>query len=466
MNNNKAEIFFDKVKGKKIAFCGIGVSNTPLVSLFLKKGAQAYVCDRRTKDKLGEVADVLEAQGATLCLGDGYLDHLDEMDIVFRTPGMRFDLPELESARKHNVAVTSEMEVFFDLCPCPIYAVSGSDGKTTTTTIISEFFKAMGKKVHLGGNIGRALLPLIEEVEPDDVAVVELSSFQLISLRHSPDVAVLTNITPNHLDMHKDMAEYINAKRNLYLHQNAFSRTVLNLDNDITAGFLNEVRGQGLTFSRKEIPVQGAYLADNGMLMRNYAGEKIPRFPSEDIRILGKHNIENYLAAISAVWGVVPIKIMHRVAKIFNGVEHRAEFVREVDGVKYYNDSIASSTTRVISGTLSLYQQKILLIAGGYDKKIPFDALGPVVVEKVKTLILMGVTADKIEAAVKAAPDYEEGCPAIYRVKNMEEAVELAHSLAKRGDIVSLSPACASFDLYPNFEVRGRHYKSLVNGLK
>lgn len=463
--DERIERFFEKMKGKKVAFCGIGVSNTPLVSQFLNKGASVIVCDRRTREQLGETADKLEKLGARLSLGNDYLKNLD-VDVIFRTPGMRFNLPELEEARGKGIAVTSEMEVFFDLCPCPIYAVTGSDGKTTTTTIISELLKAQGRKVHLGGNIGRALLPLIEEISPDDVAVVELSSFQLISMRQAPDVAVVTNVSPNHLDVHKDMAEYINAKKNLFLHQNAFSRTVLNMDNQITAAFAEETRGQVLLFSRKAQPESGAYLAEDGMIMMAYHGEKIPVMPAAEIKIRGNHNIENYLAAISAVWGTVDVANIEKVAKSFGGVEHRAEFVRELDGVKYYNDSIATSPTRVISGTLSLYDEKIILIAGGYDKKIPFDVLGPVVVEKVKILILLGATADKIEAAVKGAPSYRQDQPVIIRVQNMQEAVRKARELARRGDIVSLSPACASFDQYPNFETRGVHFKQLVNDLK
>ena len=463
--DERIERFFEKMKGKKVAFCGIGVSNTPLVSQFLNKGASVIVCDRRTREQLGETADKLEKLGARLSLGNDYLKNLD-VDVIFRTPGMRFNLPELEEARGKGIAVTSEMEVFFDLCPCPIYAVTGSDGKTTTTTIISELLKAQGRKVHLGGNIGRALLPLIEEISPDDVAVVELSSFQLISMRQAPDVAVVTNVSPNHLDVHKDMAEYINAKKNLFLHQNAFSRTVLNMDNQITAAFAEETRGQVLLFSRKAQPESGAYLAEDGMIMMAYHGEKIPVMPAAEIKIRGNHNIENYLAAISAVWGTVDVANIEKVAKSFGGVEHRAEFVRELDGVKYYNDSIATSPTRVISGTLSLYDEKIILIAGGYDKKIPFDVLGPVVVEKVKILILLGATADKIEAAVKGAPSYRQDQPVIIRVQNMQEAVRKARELARRGDIVSLSPACASFDQYPNFETRGVHFKQLINDLK
>ena len=463
--DSRIQRFFQSMEGKDVAFCGIGVSNAPLVSMFLKKGARVTVRDRRSQEQLGSLADDMALQGAQLRLGQEYLSGLEREDVIFRTPGMPFLMPELLEARQRGVAVTSEMEVFFDLCPCPIFAITGSDGKTTTSSIIAEMFRAAGKRVHLGGNIGRALLPLIEEIEPEDVAVVELSSFQLISMRQSPQVAVMTNLSPNHLDVHKDMAEYITAKKNIFLHQNAFCRTVLNLDNEITAQFAGETRGQTLLFSRREKPVSGAFLRGDGRICMSIGGKEFPILKAADIRIPGNHNIENYLAAISAVWGYVPADRIVGVAKNFAGVEHRAEFVRELDGVKYYNDSIATSPTRTISGTLSLYDEKIILIAGGYDKKIPFDALGPVITQKVKTLILLGVTADKIQAAVKAAPDYQAGCPEIIRVESMEQAVKAARQAAGPGDIVSLSPACASFDMYPNFEARGEDYKGIVNRL-
>ena len=351
------------------------------------------------------------------------------------------------------------------MCPCEIFAVTGSDGKTTTTTIISEMLKASGRTVHLGGNIGRPLLPIIEQVKFDDVAVVELSSFQLISMRESPDVAVVTNLAPNHLDIHKDMAEYIDAKKNILLHQNAFSRTVLNLDNEITKGFANTVRGDVFLFSRQKRCQRGAWVSEDGTIFMSWNGTTTELMKKSDIRIPGNHNVENYLAAICAVWGYVTPEQMRDVAKTFGGVEHRSEFVREVNGVRYYNDSIASSPTRTASGTLSLYDQKIIIIAGGYDKKIPFDELGPIIVDKVKILILLGNTADKIEEAVKKSSAYFEGNPKIIRVSSMEEAVNAAYQNAEKGDIVSMSPACASFDLYPNFAARGNHFKELVRKL-
>ena len=463
--DKRIENFFKSMNGKKIAFCGIGTSNLPLIELFIKYGASVTACDRRTREQLGDSADVAQKAGAKLSLGDDYLKNLD-VDIVFRTPGMRYYMDELVEMRNRGVVVTSEMEVFFDLCPCKIYAITGSDGKTTTTSIIAQMLQAQGKTVHLGGNIGKPLLPEIESIGYDDAAVVELSSFQLISMRKGPDVAVVTNLAPNHLDIHKDMQEYIDAKKNLILHQGAFSRVVLNKDNEITNGFEPECRGRVLKFSRKSQLNNGAYLDENNNIVFADNGKKTVVMNIADIKIPGMHNVENYMAAISAVWGEVSVENIVNVAKTFAGVEHRAEFVREFEGVKYYNDSIASSPTRTALGTLSLYDFKIILIAGGYDKKIPYDGLGPVICDKVMYLILMGATAPKIKAAVLNADNYSDGNPTIIEVSNMEEAVAKAREVAKPGDLVSMSPASASFDLYKNFDQRGKHFKSIVNGLK
>ena len=454
--------FFQKLHGKKIAVCGIGISNTPLILNFLEKGAMVTACDRRSREQLGAIADKIENAGATLKLGDDYLENLDA-DIIFRTPGMNFNLPELEAARKKGIAVTSEMEVFFDLCPATIFAVTGSDGKTTTTTLIAKMLEAEGKTVHVGGNIGNPLLPEIENIKSEDFVVVELSSFQLISMRKSPDVAVVTNVEPNHLDVHKDMDEYVEAKKNVLLHQNAFSRTVLNSDNAITESFKNYVRGQLLSFSMEKASQNGAWLDEDGYLNMSYMGEVTRIMHRDTITVLGDHNVSNYLSAIAAVWGYVSPDSIVRVAREFSGVEHRIEFVKEVKGVKYYNDSIASSPTRTIAG-LKAFKQKVILIAGGYDKHIPFTPLAPYVVEKVKTLILCGTTAQKIDKCIREYDNYN-GSPEIIHCENLKSAVYKAYEIAEKGDVVALSPACASFDAFPNFAARGKFFKEVVEAL-
>ena len=463
MNISTSE-FFDSIKGKTVAFIGIGTSNLPLIKLFAEKGAKVVACDRKSFESLGDNGVKAKEYGAELILGDDYLSNINA-DIVFRSPGTPFYKDELVKLRENGTVLTSEMEVFFDLCPCKAIAVTGSDGKTTTTTIIAEILKAAGKTVHLGGNIGKPLLPEIESVKPDDWAVIELSSFQLISMRKSPDIAVVTNLAPNHLDIHKDMQEYVDSKKNIVLHQNAFSKAVLNLDNEIANGFSGDVRGKLAKFSVKEKLFNGAYLDGTKIVYSDY-GKVTEVMDYRDIKIPGMHNVENYLAAISAVWGIADVDTIVQVAKTFGGVAHRAEFIREYRGVKYYNDSIASSPTRTALGTLSLYDEKIIIIAGGYDKHIPYEPLGPVINNKVKTLILLGDTAPKIEAAVKGADNYDESSIKIINVTNMEEAVEAAVNNSVEGDIVSLSPASASFGLYKNFEERGNHFKTIVNNLE
>ncbi len=462
--STQTDRFFNSVKGKKVAFIGLGTSNLPLIKLFADKGAKVIGCDRQPLEKLGANGEKALQYGAELILGEDYLKDIDA-DIVFRSPGTQPDKPELIKLRQNGKVLTSEMEVFFDLCPCKMIAVTGSDGKTTTTTIISELLKAQGKTVHLGGNIGKPLLPEIESVNEDDYAVIELSSFQLISMRKSPDIAVVTNLAPNHLDWHKDMEEYVEAKKNIILHQNAFTKAVLNQDNGISNGFSADVRGQLAKFSVTEKLYNGAYLDGTTVVYSDY-GKTTEIMDISDIKIPGMHNVENYLAAISAVWGIVDVDTIKTVAQTFGGVAHRAEFIRELEGVKYYNDSIASSPTRTALGTLSLYDEKIIIIAGGYDKHIPYEPLGPVINNKVKVLILLGDTAPKIEEAVKNAENFDENAIKIINVNNMEEAVAAARENAENGDIVSLSPASASFGLYKNFEERGNHFKSIINDLK
>jgi len=461
---NRIQAFFEEIKTKRVAFIGTGVSHTELIQKFREKNIPVTVCDKRSADKFQEVYDKLSALGVKFILGENYLDTLTDFDVVFRTPGMYFNHPALTKARQAGVVITSEMEVFFDLCPCKIYGVTGSDGKSTSTTLIAEILTASGKTVHKGGNIGRALLPIIEEIKPDDVAVVELSSFQLISMRKSPDTALITNITPNHLDVHGTMEEYTESKINLISHQNAFSRTVLNLDNQGTKNLAPIVRGKLNWFTRREIPERGAFLRDDGFLCYIENGNITPIIHKDEIRIPGMHNVENFLGVIAALWGEVEIDAIVKVAKEFGGVEHRIEFVRELNGVKYYNDSIATSPTRVLAG-LNSFHQKLIVLAGGYDKKIPFEPMAETVCDKVKLLILMGLTADKIEKAVISAKNYNPDELRILHVNSMEEAVETAHREALPGDIVTLSPACASFDWYPNFEVRGQHFKRLVKEL-
>ena len=450
------------LRGKTVAVLGIGVSNTPLIELLCKNGVRVVACDRKNREALGDTALSLESMGAALRLGEDYLKDLDA-DVIFRTPGMRPDLPELLAAKERGSRITSEMQVFFEVCPCPIIAVTGSDGKTTTTSIIAEFLRAAGKTVWLGGNLGHPLLADTERIRPDDLAVVELSSFQLLDMTRSPHIAVMTNLAPNHLDVHRDMAEYIAAKENIIRYQGPDDLAVCNLDNDITRELSAKAKGRVRFFSRREEATDGAFVRGGAIWLRANGMER-KVLDTADIRIPGQHNVENYCAAIAAVDGMAPDETIRAVARSFPGVEHRIELVRTRRGVRWYNDSIASSPTRTIAGLRS-FNQKVILIAGGYDKHIPFTPLGPEIVEHVKLLILCGATAKAIRAAVEGCDTYRAGTPEIAECGTLRDAVEYAARHAGEGDVVTLSPACAAFDQFKNFMERGERFKALVNAM-
>lgn len=462
---NAVDEFNLSIKNKKAAVIGIGVSNVPLIKFLIKHGARVTAHDRRTAEQLGDTYDELKALGVEFILGENYLDKIDDdADVIYKTPGVRYDVPAIKNAVESGTALSSEMELFFELCPADIIAVTGSDGKTTTTSLINDMLTRGGYKCYLGGNIGRPLIDEVQNIKPEDKVIVELSSFQLHTMKKSPKIAVVTNVTPNHLDWHTDFKEYVDAKKAIFLNQCEGCRAVFNYDNDLTREFYTETEN-GVYFSRKTSLSDGYCLV--GEMISKRAGGETEReiLNINDIYIPGLHNVENYLAAIAAVDGLVSDDVIRATAKGFKGVPHRIEFVREIDGVKYYNDSIASSPARTTAG-LKSFSQKVILIAGGYDKKIPFDEFGPVVCEHAEKLVLCGFTADKIEAAVKAAPNYDEKSLPIYKISDFSAAVGKAREIAKSGDIVILSPACASFDLFKNFEERGNTFKEIVNSFK
>ncbi len=440
---------------KRIAVIGLGVSNTPLIEFLLRNGATVCARDVKPFDRLPEQLRAFALEGVTFRCGEDYLADLEE-DIIFKSPGIRFDKPELLDAVKRGAELTSEMELFFKLCPCKIIGVTGSDGKTTTTTLISRAL-AMEygeNKVYLGGNIGRPLLPLVEEMTEDCFAVVELSSFQLHTMKQSPHVAVVTNLSPNHLDWHIDMEEYRDAKRNITRYQKTNDRLVVDFTQPLTAVFDQEAN-EGVSVIRFNDPSQ-IHCKGNCI----YDGET-PLMLTTDIRIPGKHNVLNYMAVIAALKGLVDIETILTLAREFPGVPHRIEFVRELDGVKYYNSSIDSSPSRT-SAALSSFTQKVIPICGGYDKKIPFEPLADILIKKAKAVILTGATADKIEKTLVSHPDFDPLTLPIIRKTDFTDAVNAARLTAKEGDIVILSPACASFDAFPNFEVRGNTFKNIV----
>ena len=455
---NKLDEFKYNVAGKNITVIGIGISNLPLIKYLVSLGANVTACDRRSAEDLGENYTELEKLGVKFNLGDGYLNNLSG-DMIFKTPGMRYDVPELLKAKENGSIVTSEMEVFFEVCPSHIIAVTGSDGKTTTTTLIHKMMTDAGYKTWLGGNIGNPLLTDTEKMKENDWVILELSSFQLHTMRKSPEIAVITNISPNHLDMHKDYKEYIDAKKNIMLYQNEGDTLIVNADNQVTADIGKSANGAVKYFSRNGMA--DVYL-DGNIIKRGI----VEILNIKDIKIPGMHNVENYMAAIAAVSGLVSKEVIVNVAKTFGGVEHRIELVRTLDGVKYYNSSIDSSPNRTIN-TLRVFPNKVIIISGGKDKGIPYDEIGPALAEHVKVLILIGATSDKIQEALDAeinktgnGKDIE-----VIRATSYEDAVNTARSKAHDGDVVLLSPASTSFDMFRNFEERGNLFKKIVNEL-
>ena len=450
--------YIEGIKDKSVSVIGIGVSNTPLIRLLAENGVKVTAFDKKSREQLGALASDLENLGVKLTLGPDYLSEVTG-DISFRTPGLRPDVPALLRARERGAEITSEMEVFLSLCPCMTIGVTGSDGKTTTTTIISELLKKSGRRVFTGGNIGTPLLDRTDEMTASDVCVLELSSFQLLTMNKSTDISVLTNLAPNHLDVHKDMDEYIRAKENIFVHGGEGSLLAANMDNDIAFLCSRKAPGGLRYFSRRYkrafafCDQKGGIFLNGGFLMN--AG---------DIRLPGVHNIENYMAAFCAVFGLVSPEDMVQVAKEFGGVEHRLELVRTLNGVNYYNDSIGTSPSRTIAG-LNSFDRKVILIAGGYDKHIPFEPLGPEVIKHVKALYLCGATEEKIYQAVVNTEGYSSERLPIYFYPDYPSMLRDIKERAESGDIVLFSPACAAFDRFPNFMKRGEYFKELVMGL-
>lgn len=450
---DKIQDYKNSIKSKHISVCGIGISNLPLIDFLLTAGASVTARDMKEKDALGEIATDLEKKGVRLICGKEYLDNIDD-EIIFRTPGLRYDKQGFVDAVAKGAKLTSEMQVFFDLCPCKKIAVTGSDGKTTTTTLISEILKADGKKVWLGGNIGKPLLPDVDKMTEDDFAVVELSSFQLHTMTTSPEIAVVTNISPNHLDYHTDYQEYIDAKKNIYKH-NPSIKLITNAENDITLEMAKEACGKVTFFSSKN---KSDVCEQEGIIYIN--GEKA--LETKDILLPGRHNVENYMAAIGATAEFVEKSAFTKVATTFKGVEHRLEYVTEKNGIKFYNGSIDSTPTRTMAALSAFKERNLVVICGGYDKNLDYAPLAPVMAEKAKCVVLTGACADKIKKAFDECKDFDKQKTAVKEIDDFDDAVITAYKSAEKGDIVLLSPAAASFDRFKNFEIRGRHFKDIV----
>ena len=413
------------IKGKKVAFIGAGVSHKTLIREFVELGAHVTLCDqKKSVEDFGDYAATIRELGIDLSLGENYLDGFKGQDIIMRTPGFvgYFEKP-LQDAMAAGTMVTSEVELFFDFCPCEIVAVTGSDGKTTTTTLISKFYEAAGRKVHLGGNIGAALLPMLPEVAPEDVAVVELSSFQLISMHSSPNIAVVTNVTPNHLDHHKDMQEYIDAKRNILLYQKQPCRAVLGYENEISRSMQKDCKGKQVWFTRLHDTDNGAFLRkEDHMLCMAEDGVVTPFLAQKDVKLRGLHNIENLLAAAAAVWGEVPVEAIRQVGSTFTGVEHRIEPAGLVDGVACYNDSKATNVDATLVALTACLPTRPIVLLGGRDKGTDLAPLVAACEENARAVVCFGEARERFLAAFA-----DSAVSPVLSAGTMEEALDAAH---------------------------------------
>ena len=451
--------------GRKVAVIGLGVSNIPLIDYLHNLKSDVTVFDSREIDNIDKaIVDKIVDYGMTFSFGERYLEKLTGFDIIFRSPSCLPTVPELAKEIQRGAIVTTEVEMVLELSPCKVIGVTGSDGKTTTTTLINEILVAGGHKTFLGGNIGTPLFTRIEEMMPEDIVVLELSSFQLMNMKISPDISVITNITPNHLNIHKDMEEYVEAKKNIFKFQDESGLVILNYDNEITRSCYDEAQGNKVFFGSKNKLQEGYYVdtEDGKIKLCTKDGLRKHVFDTKKMLLRGVHNFENAACAIIATKDLVTPKAVEEVLTTFKGVEHRLELVKETENrVKWYNDSVSSSPTRTIAGLNAFTFKNIILIAGGYDKNLDYDVIGKPIVDNCKAVVLLGQTADKIDQAIrKESEDFP-----VYKTKSLEEAIKVSESLTVKGDIVLFSPASASFDMFKNFAERGEIFKRLVGEL-
>ena len=462
--NEKLIEFNNYLKGKKVAIIGLGVSNLPLLKYMYEKNAKVTVFDEKEKEEIQrKLLERLDKYNANAFFGKHCFENLKNFDIIFRSPSCLPTRPELVLEKNQGAIVTSEIEMLMKLCPCRVIGVTGSDGKTTTTSLIYSILKKAGYNTYLGGNIGIPLFTKLDEMKPNDILVLELSSFQLMGMEVSPHISVITNITPNHLNIHKDYEEYIDAKKTIFKYQNENDYLILNYDNEITRACKNQARSKVIYFSSKE-KLDNGFIVDNGIIKECEDGIRKHILDTKDVLLRGNHNFENICTALAATKTLVDQDVAIEAIKEFKAVEHRLEFVREIDNVKWYNDSVSSSPTRTIAG-LNSFDEDIVLIAGGYDKNLDYTPIAKPILKKVKTLILLGQTSGKIFDAVKEEEEKEGKYIDIYMSDTLEEAVNLAKKYAKSSQVVLFSPASASFDMFKNFAERGNIFKNLVNNL-
>lgn len=464
MENEKLEEFNNYIRYRKVAVIGLGVSNIPLLDYLHEQKAKVTVFDQRNIEEINkEIMDKITAYSFEFSLGKNYLEKLKGFNIIFRSPSCLPTTPELLEEANNGAIVTTEIEMLIEMCPCKVIGVTGSDGKTTTTSLIYSILKKAGYNAWLGGNIGTPLFTKLPEMKEDDIVVLELSSFQLMGMSVSPNISVITNITPNHLNVHKDYLEYIEAKKSIFKNQDENGILVLNYDNEITNNCGKEAPGKVIYFSSKE-KLENGYIVDEGIIKECKDGVRKYILDTKEVKLRGNHNFENIATALAATATLVEQDVAVEAVKEFTSVEHRLEFVRKINGAEWYNDSVSSSPTRTIAG-LNSFDEDIVLIAGGYDKNLDYTPIAKPIIDNVKCLILLGQTSGKIFEAVKEELEKEKKTLPIYMCNTLQETIDLAKRHADKGDVVLFSPASASFDMFKNFADRGNQFKKLVNNI-
>ena len=464
--NHKLENFEENLKKQNVAVIGLGVSNIPLIDYLKEKQANVTVFDDREENKIDkDIIEKVKKYEFKYFLGNRNLENLKGFDLIFRSPSCLPTKPELVAEKERGAIVTTEIEQLMKMAPCKIIGITGSDGKTTTTTLTYEILKNAGYNVHLGGNIGIPLFTKLNEIMPEDIIVLELSSFQLMEIEVSPQIAAITNITPNHLNIHKDYEEYIDSKKNIFVKQNDSGILVLNADNELTNACKNEANGKVIMFSSTQ-KLENGYIVENEIIKKCEDGIRRHIVNTADLKLKGIHNFQNICTALALTETLVDLDNAVETIKQFSGVHHRLELVRTLNGVEWYNDSASTSPTRGISALNSFNDKEIVLIAGGADKNLGYTPIGKPIVDKVKALILIGQTAPKIYDAVKQELERQHKEMNIHMCETFQESLELAKRIAKPSQVVLFSPASTSFDMFKDMYDRGNQFKNAVNNFK
>ena len=448
-------------KDKNILVVGLATSGIPTVNTLLQLGAKVTVHDMKNKDQLLDIIKDVNSDRVNYILGK-YPDEINNYNYIIVSPGVPRELPFIKEALNQNIIVMGEMELAYQLCKGSFIAITGTNGKTTTTALTGEIFKNAALESYVVGNIGVAAITKALTASEKAIMVTEVSSFQLESIiDFKPHIAAIINITPDHLNRHKTMDRYTNAKANIFLNQGNEDFLVLNADNQITYELRKKTKANVILFSRKRKLEVGAFIQDNNIVFSNNGKESVAICGVDELKIPGTHNIENALAAVAiSICAGIDNEVIALTLKNFMGVEHRLEYVGEINDIIFINDSKGTNPDASIKA-IEAIKTPVILIAGGIDKGSNFGELIKEFNGKVKHMVLLGETAKKIKEAAEHSGFYNTTV-----VKNMEEAVAVSNKLATKGDTILLSPACASWDMYQNFEVRGNHFKSCVNKLR